>query len=101
MNYKYPAHSTGGSTKNKYPQNPQPAGRKATAILFGRGMREDLDYDEAAELVQLMRAAVKDEWEAGSPTNPASKGPMVKDPTNSEAEANAEGGNGRRGGWKV
>jgi hypothetical protein len=51
-------------------------------------MREDLDFDEAAELVQLMRAAIKEECEKESG--------IAEHQGASDARATA-----RRGAWKV
>jgi hypothetical protein len=64
LNYKYPDKRSKNTPNRKYKPNLPPPGRQATAILFGRGMREDLDWDEAGELVQEMRKAVKEEWQA-------------------------------------
>ncbi|EXJ86239.1 hypothetical protein A1O1_06609 [Capronia coronata CBS 617.96] len=48
----------------KYPPNPPPEGWQRTAILFGRGRRDDLDYHDSAFLVEDMRQCVREEWEA-------------------------------------
>ena len=101
LNYKYPSRNKTGSSKNKYPRNQQPAGRQATAILFGRGMREDLDYDEAAELVEVMRAAVKEEWQVTFPATGRTESVIANEARTSENEATSDGGSGRRGAWKV
>ncbi len=101
LNYKYPPRNKITSSKNKYPRNSQPAGRQATAILFGRGMREDLDYDEAAELVEAMRAAVKEEWQATFPAPGRTENAIANEAKPSEMEGSGDGGSGRRGAWKV
>ncbi|EXJ58845.1 hypothetical protein A1O7_06275 [Cladophialophora yegresii CBS 114405] len=104
LNYKYPTPSpnTHPASKNKYPRNPQPSGRQATAILFGRGMREDLDYDDASILVDTMRAALKEEWQASFSQSTGTADTFTKDPSDPDAELSGNGGgNGRRGAWKV
>lgn len=112
LNYKYPTPSTlvttsssSSSSGRKYAQNKPPAGRQATAILFGRGMREDLDYDEAAVLVEAMRAAVREEWQAsfGSAEDAAGGRGAISttDTGGADIETVEAGGSGRRGAWKV
>ena len=65
-------------------------------------MREDLDYDEAAELVARMRAAVKDEWAVTFRAHSGSEEGMGTDLKPSEAESSGDRGkNNRRGAWKV
>jgi len=101
LNYKYPPLNTATPSKSKYPRNPQPAGRQATAILFGRGMREDLDWDEAAVLVETMRAAVKEEWQRSFPISDGTEDAPARELRGLELENSDDGGNGRRGAWKV
>ncbi|OCT51862.1 hypothetical protein CLCR_08820 [Cladophialophora carrionii] len=102
LNYKYPTTNTHPSSKKKYPRNPQPSGRQATAILFGRGMREDLDYDDASILVDAMRAALKEEWQASLPTPSGAGNTIAKEPSDLDTELSGNGGgSGRRGAWKV
>ncbi|OAP60760.1 hypothetical protein AYL99_05762 [Fonsecaea erecta] len=109
LNYTYPqARTPTSSSSNKYPPNRQPSGRQASAILFGRGMREDLDYDDAAVLVEDMRAAIKEEWtktfgrEEGRANAETVNGTRSAGgvPGGAGAMENA-GGNGRRLPWKV
>ncbi|KIV88944.1 hypothetical protein PV10_08570 [Exophiala mesophila] len=58
--YVYPEQGKGKG--KKYPPNKQPEPKLRNAILFGRGMREDLDWDEAEVLVEEMRRMVAEEW---------------------------------------
>lgn len=100
--YKYsPSQTATKSSNKKYPLNKQPAGRQATAILFGRGMREDLDFDEAADLVEQMRAAVKDEWQASFGTPSGLEGTPAREAGFLETTGNGDGEKHRRGAWKV
>ncbi|EXJ68247.1 uncharacterized protein A1O5_08862 [Cladophialophora psammophila CBS 110553] len=108
LNYTYPNLSaTTSSLKKKYPPNPQPSGRQATAILFGRGMREDLDYDDAAVLVESMRAAIREELARSFGKGEGSvSAETVEQMRSLDVGAGSEGGgngsrNGRRLPWKV
>jgi diadenosine tetraphosphate (Ap4A) HIT family hydrolase len=74
-----------GVAKARYPPNPLPTSRKTNAIIFGRGTREDLDYDEAEILVDEMRRTIKDDLEANSST-----------PSHESSESRT-----KRGDWKV
>lgn len=65
LNYVTPKRST-PLPKTQYPPNAQPKGFNRTRILFGRGMRDDLDYEDAAVLVEDMRRCIREEWEASS-----------------------------------
>lgn len=47
----------------KYPPNPQPEGYKRTAVLYGRGPRQDLDHDDADVLVETIRRCIREDWE--------------------------------------
>ncbi|KAK4934298.1 hypothetical protein LTR10_024391 [Elasticomyces elasticus] len=62
INYTQPRSSTLTSKRKQYPPNAQPTGYKRTMTLFGRGMRSDLDYDEAAALVEDMRRCIREDW---------------------------------------
>jgi hypothetical protein len=65
-------------------------------------MREDLDYDDASILVDAMRAALKEEWQASLPISHGTEDVVAKDLPNPETEVSGNGGgNGRRGAWKV
>ncbi|EHY56066.1 hypothetical protein HRR83_006555 [Exophiala dermatitidis] len=98
FNYVYPdlqrqqQQRSGG---NKYPPSRQPEGRQRAAILFGRGQREDLDYEDAEVLVQSMRRCVREEWEmtfgndAGNDTGIG------------VADRDGRSGGGKNGTWKV
>ncbi|KAJ9607963.1 hypothetical protein H2200_008042 [Cladophialophora chaetospira] len=101
LNYKYPPLKTTSSSKNKYPPNPQPAGRQATAILFGRGMREDLDWDEATLLAETMRAAVKEDWKTTFPDSVETGDASANESRSSGVESSGDGGYSKRGKWKV
>ncbi|KAL2421689.1 hypothetical protein ABEF95_002274 [Exophiala dermatitidis] len=82
-----------GRGGRQYPPSRQPEGRQRAAILFGRGQREDLDYEDAEVLVQRMRRCVREEWEMtfgdGNDTGTSTGGQVVG------------GGNGKNGTWKV
>ena len=72
------------------------------AIAFGRGVREDLDYDEASVLVETMRVAVREEWYATFGASRTLHGSAAKGSTAADAEGSGyRGGNGRRSAWKV
>ncbi|KIX94377.1 uncharacterized protein Z520_09763 [Fonsecaea multimorphosa CBS 102226] len=115
LNYTYPQVRSGpaasSSSAKKYQPNRQPSGRQAAAILFGRGMREDLDYDDAALLVEDMRAAIREEWEKSLGTSREERGraanaETVEGTSGSGGPSSAGGsekgdGNGRRLAWKV
>ncbi|KIW85746.1 hypothetical protein Z517_01138 [Fonsecaea pedrosoi CBS 271.37] len=113
LNYTYPQPSTtsSSSSRKKYPPNRAPSGRQASAILFGRGMREDLDYDDAAVLVEDMRAAIREEWERTfgaregeqATTNSAAtvSGMRSLNLAGSTEGGERGGGSGRRLPWKV
>ncbi|KAI1616825.1 hit-like protein [Exophiala viscosa] len=60
--YVQPRSSTSTSLRKQYPPNTQPTGYKRTMILFGRGMRSDLDDEEAAALVEDMRRCIREDW---------------------------------------
>lgn len=78
-------------TTSKYPPNKQPGPRTRSAILFGRGGRDDLDWDEAEVLVHEMRKTIADEWTR------AGGGLEGK----SEGEDNRKEARKARGQWKV
>ncbi|OQU96665.1 HIT domain-containing protein [Cladophialophora immunda] len=107
LNYNHPQASTPTSSARKYAPNRQPSGRQAAAILFGRGMREDLDYDDAAVLVEDMRAAIREEWEKsfgreeGRATAETVTGTRSSVVAGSQAGGDGGDGNGRRLAWKV
>ncbi|KAL2430705.1 hypothetical protein ABEF95_012992 [Exophiala dermatitidis] len=96
FNYVYPdlqqqQQRSGG---NKYPPSRQPEGRQRAAILFGRGQREDLDYEDAEVLVQRMRRCVREEWEVTFGTGDDTS-------TSTSTGGQVGGGNGKNGTWKV
>jgi hypothetical protein len=71
--------------------------------LLGRGMRDDLDYDEAAVLIDSMRRCVRWEWEATFGSDSAF-GPETTtgDPrARGLADSSSEKPASNRGGWKV
>lgn len=76
--------------------------------MFGRGMRDDLDWEDAAVLVGNMRRAVQEEWEVsfgtGSSTDAAGTCPEAKrGEVEGDAGANIDSvdSSRRRGAWKV
>ncbi|KIX04974.1 uncharacterized protein Z518_05846 [Rhinocladiella mackenziei CBS 650.93] len=93
LNY-VPPPSTSSNTR-KYPPNAQPPAPLRTTILFGRGMRDDLDYEDAAVLVEDMREAVREEWMGRISTEVD-----VRDGEESVAPG-TNGGGKRKGAWKV
>jgi hypothetical protein len=60
-------------------------------ILFGRGMRDDLDDDDAAVLVEDMRRSIKEEWAVSFSGKREAE---VRDSTKGH-------GGTRKGAWKV
>ncbi|KAJ9636593.1 hypothetical protein H2204_005193 [Knufia peltigerae] len=65
LNYVTPKRST-PMAKTQYPANAQPTGFNRTRVLFGRGPRDDLDYEDSAVLVEDMRRCIREEWERSS-----------------------------------
>jgi len=98
LNYVYPERAGEVPAKHsKYPANEQPTARARSAVIFGRGVREDLDYDEAEMLVEEIRKAIRDECDPGPALENLELG--------SAEEKSVSGSNGRtktrKGGWKV
>ncbi|KAK7903407.1 hypothetical protein LTR67_001427 [Exophiala xenobiotica] len=91
LNYVTPPRPTSASKMKQYPPNAQPSGHKRTMILFGRGMRDDLDDDDAAVLVEDMRRCIKEEW---AESFNGKRGAEVSDSTKGH-------GGTRKGAWKV
>lgn len=64
--------------RSPYAQSAIPTGLKASFVQFGRGQRNELDDDDAAVLVKIIRENIKVEWEQAfgsadkvSPRSPA------------------------------
>lgn len=97
LNYTYPARADKAPVKHsKYPPNEQPTARARNAIIFGRGVREDLDYDEAEVLVEEIRQAIKDECDPASALESLILGAEGNGVSGSNGETKS-----RKGGWKV
>jgi hypothetical protein len=69
-------------------------------------VRDDLDWDEAAELVEDMRAAIREEWRIsfGKGTQGRPEAAAEKDAQEADVPgvgAAEHGGVNRRGAWKV
>ncbi|KIW12964.1 hypothetical protein PV08_08151 [Exophiala spinifera] len=92
LNYVTPKESKSKS-ETQYPPNAQPTGFNRTRILFGRGMRDDLDYDDAAVLVEDMRRCIREEWEASSAGKREAKVEQDKSSVGNPEQ--------RKGAWKV
>jgi diadenosine tetraphosphate (Ap4A) HIT family hydrolase len=96
LNYTYPARASKVPPKHsKYPPNEQPTARARNAVIFGRGIREDLDYDESEILVEEIRQAIKDECD---PTSAMENLDLTSD--NGVPESKGET-RSKKGGWKV
>ncbi|KAK5194499.1 hypothetical protein LTR99_003000 [Exophiala xenobiotica] len=91
LNYVTPPRPTSALKMKQYPPNAQPSGHKRTMILFGRGMRDDLDDDDAAVLVEDMRQCIKKEWAVSF---------SVKGEAEVSDSFKGHGGT-RKGAWKV
>lgn len=111
LNYSYPpltltrpsnaAAPPPPSKHGKYPPNEVPPARARNAVIFGRGARDDLDWDEAEILVEEIRQNIKDEYESAAAAATSSLENLTlssETPITSESHGGPES---RRGGWKV
>ncbi|KEF53330.1 uncharacterized protein A1O9_10778 [Exophiala aquamarina CBS 119918] len=97
LNYTYPARVSKAPPKHSsYLPNEQPNARARNAIMFGRGQRQDLDYDEAEVLVEEIRQAIKDECDPASALDSLNLGSEDQAASDSHGETK-----NRKGGWKV
>lgn len=66
--------------------------------MLGRGMRTDLDYDEAGVLVEEMRRCVQEEWRATFGAAQGTEG-GVKRPAAGEWDGAGAGAGASEGSW--
>lgn len=62
LDYKPPTSSSAPASIGRYAQAKVPTGIRASSVLFGRGQREELDDDEANDLVKIIRECLRKEW---------------------------------------